>query len=442
MEWATGLSPVVIMRRENLSKSHTFRLLSKTTFIYLIFTFFAFLISAVYLIHEADEYIHKEMEHRYHRAEHRIKRHIKRVNRPLEQLLPKYIVTTLDDTLKADNYPVYSDTVMYDEETDETHYMGKKTLILNVDENFYKAVIHSEMDDLINLKDDIFGALIPAFILLAVGIVVFNYFLSGYLFRPFNKILEVMKTYTIGRNEAVENVKTSTVEFQNMQELFHQMIDRIEDDYRNLKEYTEHMAHEIQTPLSVIRNKTELLISDEKVMDAHKDSIKTIYDEVSHVSKLGSGLNLLTKINNREFTNAKNIKTKPVIEKHISSVKEMAELKSMSFRRSISAEHSLYIDPFLLDILLKNLLRNAISYGTPKGPVYIKTTSTILLISNYGPPPSVPVEKMFERFYSGREKKSSLGLGLFLVKKICELNQLDINYRYKNGQHVFTIEKI
>ena len=64
------------------------------------------------------------------------------------------------------------------------------------------------------------------------------------------------------------------------------------------------------------------------------------------------------------------------------------------------------------------------------------------MISNYGQAPDMPAEKIFERFYSNHQKNSSLGLGLSLAKKICELNQLNISYVYENGQHIFKIENI
>ena len=143
------------------------------------------------------------MEHRYHRAERRIKHHIHRDNQSLESLLPNYIVTSLSDSLIGNNYPMYSDTSLYDSDTGELQHMGKKTVILEVDGKYYKAVIHSQIDDLVKLKDDIFGALIPAFILLALGIVAFNYLLSGYFFRPFNKILGLMKTYEVGQKTPI-----------------------------------------------------------------------------------------------------------------------------------------------------------------------------------------------------------------------------------------------
>ena len=89
---------------------------------------------------------------------------------------------------------------------------------------------------------------------------------------------------------------------------------------------------------------------------------------------------------------------------------------------------------------MKNLLRNAISYGKSDGPIQIKTDKKTLIISNYGQAADIAEEKIFERFYRNHKNKSSLGLGLSLVKKICELNQLNINYVYENGQHIFKIE--
>lgn len=380
------------------------------------------------------------MEYRYNRAERRIRHHIHRNKESLDALLPNYKITLVTDDYQENRYPIYSDTTLFDTTTAELQHMGEKTVILEVDSLYYKAIIKSPMDDLVKLKDDIFGALIPAFILLALAIVIFNYLLSGYFFRPFNKILGSMKTYDVGQKTPIDQIETSTIEFRKMQELFLQMIERIEFDYQNLKEYTEHMAHEIQTPLAVILNKTESLIADEEVMKKQKDTVKTIYDEVTHLSKLGSGLNLLTKINNREFTKAEKIVTKPFIEKHVTSVTEMAQLKSLVIETSLNEDHTFFIDPFLLDIILKNLLRNAISYGKSDGPIQIKTDKKALIISNYGQAADIAEEKIFERFYRNHKNKSSLGLGLSLVKKICELNQLNINYVYENGQHIFKIE--
>ncbi|MCK5344260.1 MAG: HAMP domain-containing histidine kinase, partial [Candidatus Heimdallarchaeota archaeon] len=273
----------------------------------------------------------------------------------------------------------------------------KKTIVFEEQGTFYQLVITKSLQDFYRLKNDIFGALIPAFIILAVAIILFNSLLSGSLFKPFNKILSQMRTYKVGSGAGIKSVNTTTTEFRKMQQLYHEMVDRIENDYRNLKEYTEDMAHEIQTPLTVIRNKTENLIADEALMKQHASTIKIIYDETNHISKLGNTLNLLTKIENQEFSKIERIPTYAVIEKHIESISEVARLKSLNIERELSEQHILFIDPFLLDIVLKNLLRNALRYGNLDGPITIKTTADSFSVSNYGPALEEMPEKIFER---------------------------------------------
>jgi signal transduction histidine kinase len=312
--------------------------------------------------------------------------------------------------------------------------------VIEIEGEYYKISMIKSVEDFLRLKDDIFESLIPAFIILAIGIVLFNYLLSGYYFRAFNKILNTMKTYKIGKGENLTRVKTNTVEFNKMQNLFNQMIDRIEEDYRNLKEYTENMAHEIQTPLAVIRNKTENLLSSESVMNQHSDDIKRIYEETNHLSKLSNKLNLITKIENKEFNNLQKVWTKPQIEKHLESVNELVDLKEHTIETDLSEDHYLNIDPFLLDILLKNLLQNAIKYGSKEGPIRILTDSNKLEVSNYGEPVKQNGDDLFKRFTGNRNHKKSLGLGLSIIKKICDVFNLKITYKYEDNQNKFIIE--
>jgi signal transduction histidine kinase len=174
-------------------------------------------------------------------------------------------------------------------------------------------------------------------------------------------------------------------------------------------------------------------------MKQHASTIKIIYDETNHISKLGNTLNLLTKIENQEFNNTERISTNAVIEKHIESISEVARLKSLKIEKELSEQHILDIDPFLLDIVLKNLLRNALRYGSKEGPITVKTTVDSFSVSNYGPPLDEIPEKIFERFYRKNGTRASQGLGLSLVKKICDLNNLTISYKYTDSQHLFTI---
>jgi len=167
--------------------------------------------------------------------------------------------------------------------------------------------------------------------------------------------------------------------------------------------------------------------------------IKIIYDEVNYLSKLGQSLNLITRIENREFTDAKKIKTKAVIEKHLEAIRESIQLKNLQVKTNLAQDHELFLDPVLLDIIFKNLIRNAIQYADNAQPIMFESSSDRLVISNYGEPLPFAEEKLFERFQRNNNSKKSLGLGMAIVKKICDLNNLAIEYSYKDKQHIFSI---
>jgi len=421
-----------------MKKFQSIRLLSKTTLFYLVFIFLAFFLSAVFLIRDVEEFIDDELEHRFNYIERRIRRQLSAGKLP-EKIPSNVVLSQFNRKPDQAAVPFYSDTLIYNLELEEMQLFRKKTIMFEENGIYYKLAITKSLEDFYRLKDDIFGALIPASIILAIAIILFNSLLSGSLFNSFNKILSQMKTYKIGSGAGVKTVKTTTTEFRKMQQLFHEMVERIENDYQNLKEYTENMAHEIQTPLTVIRNKTENLIADEVLMEKHASTIKIIYDETNHISKLGNTLNLLTKIENQEYSNTKRIRTRAVIEKHLESISELARLKSLKVVKELSEQHIFYIDPFLLDILIKNLLRNALRYGSQDGPIRIKTTAESFTVSNFGKPLEKGHERLFERFFRENGTRTSQGLGLSLVKKICDLNKLTISYMYKDNQHFFTI---
>jgi signal transduction histidine kinase len=295
-----------------------------------------------------------------------------------------------------------------------------------------------EAEELYRFKDDIFHIFLPILGIFTIIIILGNYALSGWLFDPFKRILKQMASYTIGKGNIEEPIKTSTKEFHQLKTLYRDLRSRIENDYFQLKEYTENMSHELQTPLSVIQNKTEVLLSDENLNYDHALKLKIIYDEVQQLSKLSSSLNLLTKIENNEFQNIQTIPTAPVIRNHINKIREFADMKELKIEAELNEQHTFTIDPSLLDILIRNLLRNALRYSETSSTIHIITDAIKLQIINTGDQTDFPSEDIFNRFQKNKNH-NSLGLGLAIVKKICTVNKLDISYNFSNRNHIFTI---
>jgi len=429
-----------------VSRRATYKLLTKTVIIYLVITFLAFILIGFYLIREANNLIHEDLEHKYTRMTDKVLLHIHH-HENLDEYLGKWNRNVLVERIGKEEdesiYPIYQDTLIYNADSEEFHIFRVKKVVEHTEKGTFKIVIVRPVQEFYNYRDDIFGTILPTFIALAVFMVVLNLALSKYLLYPFHRILEQMRLYKVGKGALVSDVKTTTTEFDKMQNLYRGMIDQIDKDYKNLKEYTEDLAHELQTPLAVIRNKVDNLIANSSIMEEDAKSIQSIYEETNHLSKLAQGLNLLTKIENQEFKNSKKIRTAIVIEKHIEAVKELANLKSIKIVSDLETNHYYKMDPFLLDTLLKNLVRNSIHYCESNGRVEISTNNEgYFKISNDGPPLEIDSERLFDRFTHSSGFKQSLGLGLSIVKKVCETNSLDIVYTYVNGKHIFSISTI
>jgi signal transduction histidine kinase len=164
-----------------------------------------------------------------------------------------------------------------------------------------------------------------------------------------------------------------------------------------------------------------------------------MYNEINHLSRLGTSLNLLTKVEHGEFNDAKLIKTKDEIFKQVESLSELAELKGLKFEIDLSESHSLYIDPNLFNIIISNLLSNSINYATNDGPIKLITNQDGLRISNHGKPLNFSEEKIFSRLSKKSGSNSSVGLGLAIVYKICQTSGLEIRYNYSENEHSFFI---
>jgi len=97
------------------------------------------------------------------------------------------------------------------------------------------------------------------------------------------------------------------------------------------------------------------------------------------------------------------------------------------------------IDSALADILISNLIKNAIQHNENGGWINIKLQAQQLEISNSGKAPSVPTESLFNRFKKGQNSSASLGLGLAIVKKITDTQNWQVIYHFADQTHTIRV---
>ncbi|MEM6319657.1 MAG: HAMP domain-containing sensor histidine kinase [Bacteroidota bacterium] len=300
-----------------------------------------------------------------------------------------------------------------------------------------------KMIDIFLETDDVSGGVVSVmsqlFLGLGLTLLVCSFLISSWLFQPFQKTLQKIATFNLKKSKALSLSQTSTKEFKELNEFITTMTDKASRDYITLKEFSENAAHEMQTPIAVAKGKLELLLESPDLSEKQLPLIQSAQAALSKLSRLGQSLSLLTKIENNEFTSREITNFSEVVEQSALIFKDICDLKGLQMQRAISPNISLAINASVADILVSNLIKNAVRYNVPDGWVNIQLDKKQLVVRNPGEAPKVPTQQLFERFRKSNQSGESLGLGLAIVKKICDVNRLKVNYIFEEGVHQLTV---
>src|SRR5699024_9398734 len=96
----------------------------------------------------------------------------------------------------------------------------------------------------------------------------------------------------------------------------------------------------------------------------------------------------------------------------------------------------------LIEILLNNLINNALRYSPSKSRIEVNVAPESIEIKHEGAPLPFSEDRLCQRFQEGSDSgvSSGNGLGLAIVKKICDTCNYTIGYNYLNDQHCFTVK--
>jgi signal transduction histidine kinase len=240
--------------------------------------------------------------------------------------------------------------------------------------------------------------------------------------------------------ENVEFTESMIIEFNQLNIVLKKMIQRILKDFTDLKEFTGDISHEIQTPLAVVKSKAELLLQTENLTEKQNQLIIEILEGTTSLSNLNKTLILLTKIEHHQFPQIQDIEFEKRIIFHLSNFQDYIDSKQLTVTSKFSESVKLKMNPELADILIINLLKNAIRHNITSGTINIELSSKSLVISNSGAELNENTEKLFQRFTKASKINDSLGLGLALVKKICESYNFKVSYDYKDQLHTLSVK--
>lgn len=276
------------------------------------------------------------------------------------------------------------------------------------------------------------------FVFLLALVVVLSEILSWRILKPFNDTLEAIQLFNINQDNIINVHETQTYEFQELNAFLVKMTNKAKSDYIALKEFSENASHELQTPIATMKAKIELLM-ETPLEESQVNTLSEIHNELERLARINSALTLLAKLEHYELDIWSRISLGTELEESLSRFSDWMEMKHIHLAADINASVKIAMDQALGQLLLTNLVSNAIRHNVVDGKIIVTLSATELIISNTGAPPSLPVAELFGRFKKGNSALDSIGIGLAIVRKICLLYRHEISYVYGEGLHTIKI---
>ncbi|WP_027388553.1 sensor histidine kinase [Chryseobacterium gregarium] len=275
------------------------------------------------------------------------------------------------------------------------------------------------------------------FIMIVMGLLILNRRLSESIWKPFRSTLEKLKVFNLNHQENLAFEKTDILEFEELHRSLYALIAQNISVFRVQKEFTENASHELQTPLAIIKQKLDLLLQDKNLTKDQYHIAEDIHRALSRSSRINKNLLLLAKIDNSQFNKSENVQLSLLTEQSLELLAEHFHHKKIAIQSDIHPGISTRGNSDLTEILITNLLMNSIRYTVRYGYISITLKDGLLQISNTGNEP-LDHRQLFKRF-SGNTLKGGTGLGLAIIKEICVFHHWNIDYRFENNRHIFTV---
>lgn len=349
-----------------------------------------------------------------------------------------YVVAPISKELARTHKDVYIDTLMYMQNEKDFEPVRMLQTVFKKDTSYYQMAVITSMVE----EDDLIAELTQALALLYLGLVLSIILLNNSLLRniwkPFYQLVNQLKGFQLNNAKPLVLHKTRIDEFNLMQDTVHRFLKNNVAAFNQQKQFIENASHELQTPLAIALNKLELLAENNQLNEDQALLLGAALNNLERLKRLNQSLLLLSKIENQQFDGTKEVIINDLAKKLLDDFTGQIEFYHLKLSYEARSMVTWFINPDLADILLSNLIKNAIKHTVNGGFINVILEKNQFRIENSAGS-ALDEQTIFQRFYKGKPSSESTGLGLAIAKAVATVSQLSLEYRYE-GKHVFLLK--
>jgi two-component system heavy metal sensor histidine kinase CusS len=272
-------------------------------------------------------------------------------------------------------------------------------------------------------------ALLGAFLACLIAAGLLTWFATRRALAPVRNMASVAKGISASRLNQRIAAEAVPGELIDLAESFNGMLDRLEDSFRRLADFSADIAHELRTPISNLMTQAQVALSKSRSSDDYREVLYSGLEEYDRLARMITDMLFLAKADNGQLVpRYEEVDLAAEVDALFEFYEPLAGDKALRLTREGHAR--IEGDPLMLRRAIANLLSNAVRHSTVGGTVGIEIrahgrNAVQVSVANAGD--AIPDEmrsRVFDRFYrvdpSRHRESEGAGLGLAIVRSIAE----------------------
>ena len=265
-----------------------------------------------------------------------------------------------------------------------------------------------------------FLALLGLSLIAVIGVsLALGYWLSGILVKQIATLAATVNTLVPGAARPALAQPGQEAEVAQLARAFDNYQARLDELLRREQEFTANASHELRTPLTAIRTSCELLAADNGLSAKSAQRVAAIANATQRMATEIETLLLLAHAQTPGENQSVSIAE--IVDDALEPYRAALHERGIGITADIPSDAVLTLNPRALQLVLSNLIRNAMQHTT-QGRISVRYRDGALEVADTGAGiPASERKQIFERYYrSDGARPGGLGLGLSIVKRICE----------------------
>ncbi|WP_226065022.1 sensor histidine kinase [Kaistella polysaccharea] len=330
---------------------------------------------------------------------------------------------------------------IYNKEEKETESFRVLQFPLKTSSSFYNVKISESLVETEDLLKSILYLLLSMFGLLTLTLLFINSIIKKNIWKPFYETLDQLKNFRVDDTESLHLEKTRIDELSDLNDSLNKLSATNMKVYQAQKEFTENASHELQTPLAIVQNNIELFWQTEPISEQQSEILNDISLANSRMTRLNKSLLLLSKIENKQFNNIQEVNLNQIADQFLRNYQEQIKFRNLQLETNWSTPFLVIMDFSLAEILVGNLMLNALKYAPVGSTIELNFNKDEFVISNLAEHRALDEKKLFKRFQRQNSQENSTGLGLEIAKQIARSFDLNLDYFFRENRHYFRVKR-